>query len=459
MFPRVARASAPFPSVWSQSYWVSLHWHGVFNCCVWVIPHPQCDSRNPHQDLGSESLNLKWGLLPQPCWAVCGARTHLGHGVTALATAGEQSPSWWGCGVLCPSCCWGGGASAWPEVGKGLCCCQEGAVSPCCPGDGCGRAQGELAEQRGGTQLLLCVLLVSVFIPNRALLLPLWERGQGQLAEGMKQCGWGGDGWGMPEQEEGWWEALLHPCWSVLLCREPRRAFPAGFPLAAQPLAHAVGGSPCQKQSAESPREPPATLWGSGALWSDQGAAVLLCWALWAQAMLCQLLAKPRGGALLWAACWCQGKQGSFQSAPCQGGCSSGQLCSGLLRTHSSDWFQPGLEEPTVVMFLMGETGLCCSVCELLIHALGLSHCTSSPVLLCQPCPALHRDPQGSQLCFSCPTNEHWPFSQLGGEECAWSEEKTCPFSEKNPHCSTALFVSYLNSKWLGSTSVTLDVT
>lgn len=33
-FHRVARTNAPFPRVWSQISWVSLHWHVVFNCCM-----------------------------------------------------------------------------------------------------------------------------------------------------------------------------------------------------------------------------------------------------------------------------------------------------------------------------------------------------------------------------------------------------------------------------------------
>lgn len=82
--------------------------------------------------------------------------------------------------------------------------------------------------------------------------------------------------------------------------------------------------------------------------------------------------------------------------------------------------------------------------------------------LLCQPCCA-----SSAQLLLA-PTVipaflllPHRPCSWLGGEGCARSgaEERTWPFSERNPHCSTALLLSYLNSKWLRSTSVTLDLT
>lgn len=115
-------------------------------------------------------------------------------------------------------------------------------------------------------------------------------------------------------------------------------------------------------------------------------------------------------------------------------------------------------------MFLVGEIGLSCSVHELLTPALGFSHCTSSPS---PAVPALHsclRPMAGVYTVISAlplSPHEHRPLSLLGGEECAPSEaeEKTCPFSEKNPHCSTALFISFLNSKLLRSTSVTLDLT
>lgn len=111
--------------------------------------------------------------------------------------------------------------------------------------------------------------------------------------------------------------------------------------------------------------------------------------------------------------------------------------------------FNQGSRKPKlrrIQTFLMDEIGLCFSVQELLICALGLSHCTSSS----SPPVAAPHSGLGSTV-FSALlllSHEHRPFSLLAGEECAQSEaeEKTCPFSEKNPHCSTAIFISYLNA-------------
>lgn len=116
---------------------------------------------------------------------------------------GEILPGW-GHGVLCPSCCWGGVATAWPEVGNGLCCCQERELwAPAVLGDGCGRAVsatpragllGLLQEERGttksrgeGAQVLVCSWQLC-FILSRALL-PL-GREDGVI---WQQCGRGGE--------------------------------------------------------------------------------------------------------------------------------------------------------------------------------------------------------------------------------------------------------------------------
>lgn len=112
--------------------------------------------------------------------------------------------------------------------------------------------------------------------------------------------------------------------------------------------------------------------------------------------------------------------------------------------------FHQGSRKPklrSVQMFPMGEIGLYCSV-----HVLLVRVCHTAPPLL------VLLGPTVISALLLLP-HEHRPFSLLGGEERAQSEEKTCPFSEKNPHCSTALFVSYLNSKLLRRTSVTLYLT
>lgn len=57
---------------------------------------------------------------------------------------------------------------------------------------------------------------------------------------------------------------MLHLWWSVQSWREPRKVFPDGFPLAAQPLPRTVGGFPWQMQCAREPQRATSRLCVAG---------------------------------------------------------------------------------------------------------------------------------------------------------------------------------------------------
>lgn len=140
----------PFLGCGVRSPWGSLRWYVVFNCCMWIIPCPQCDRWNSHQEQGSESVpctvRSKWNYQAQPCWTVtpwqpclvaCEAVQPVlwwGHGLIMVWWGGaaasghswEQKLSGWGDVMLYSSCyCPERVVVVWAEEGNGLCCCQE----------------------------------------------------------------------------------------------------------------------------------------------------------------------------------------------------------------------------------------------------------------------------------------------------------------------------------------------
>lgn len=117
------------------SPWFSLHLYVVFNCCMWIIPRPQCDRWNSHAEPESESFPYiargEWTLPNEPCWiAPCGGiwecaafhvvRTRPDHDMKERDSSATP---------LTP-CCPEGIAVVWKEEGSCLCCCQEGELCP-----------------------------------------------------------------------------------------------------------------------------------------------------------------------------------------------------------------------------------------------------------------------------------------------------------------------------------------
>lgn len=75
-FCSVAGMNAPSFRCGLVSPWVSLHWYVVFNCCMWIIPYPQCDRWNSRAHPGFESFAcIVWGKWAPPNTASLNCRT------------------------------------------------------------------------------------------------------------------------------------------------------------------------------------------------------------------------------------------------------------------------------------------------------------------------------------------------------------------------------------------------